>query len=169
MKKTITSAMAILTLAACKNNKDATVETPEPIVRTYMELEKAEWLLGRWENNSKEGNLSEVWKKENDSLYKGGAYFIIGKDTVFRESVDLLQRDGKLFYIVSIEGQNNEKPVEFEMKSANDKQIAFENPAHDYPTKIIYNKIADDSIVAEISGKKDGRPASETFAMKKTQ
>ena len=43
----------------------------------------------------------------------------------------------------------------------------FENPGHDFPKKISYTKITNDSLVAEISGQQQGKPASEKFAMKK--
>lgn len=32
--------------------------------------------------------------------------------------------------------------------------MVFENPAHDYPNKIVYQKVGNDSLVAEIFGKK---------------
>jgi hypothetical protein len=34
---------------------------------TYGEIEKAGWLIGKWENNSSEGNAIEIWEKKNDS------------------------------------------------------------------------------------------------------
>jgi hypothetical protein len=47
--------------------------------------------------------------------------------------------------------------------------LVFENPKHDYPKKITYTKINDDSLVAEISGILDGKPSSEKFSMKKNK
>jgi hypothetical protein len=68
-------------------------------------------------------------------------------------------------YTVTVPDQNDAKPVRFEMTSITDKQVVFENPAHDYPNKIVYNKTAEDSLIAEISGLKKGKPASEQFRM----
>jgi hypothetical protein len=101
-------------------------------------------------------------------VYHGESYFVVGsRDTVFSEHVRLEDANGKLAYIVTVPGQNNEQPVHFEMTSSNESQVIFENPQHDFPNKIIYNKVGNDSLVAEISGIKKGKPALEKFRMKK--
>jgi hypothetical protein len=45
--------------------------------------------------------------------------------------------------------------------------LVFENKEHDFPQKITYTKISNDSIVAEISGMKDGKQSKESYPMKK--
>lgn len=170
--KTTFYAIAVLTAisaVSCKEAHDAKLPPVEPIPKNFTEIQKADWFLGRWENNSKEGNMSEIWTKENDSTFRGENYFVTGKDTSFAESVRLWQKENQLVYEVSVKGQNNEKPVDFAMTSSSDKQLVFENPKHDYPNKITYNKITNDSLVAEISGMKDGKAKAEQFAMKKVQ
>ncbi len=158
--------LAILTLtilASCK--KEIKTETP---VKSYSNLTKAAWFIGEWGNTSKEGELTERWKKENDSVYFGESYFVVGeKDTVFGEHVKLEDKNGKLSFTVTVPGQNDELPVTFLMTSSTDNQIVFENPKHDYPSKIVYNKVGNDSLVAEIFGLKKGKVASEKFLMAK--
>jgi hypothetical protein len=140
----------------------------EALIKTYPKLAKAEWFIGEWENKSAEGELTERWKKENDSVYLGESYFVVGQnDTVFAEHVRLVEANGKLAYIVTVPGQNKELPVSFEMTSATGNQITFENPKHDFPNKIIYNLVEKDSLIAEISGIKNGKPNTERFVMKK--
>ncbi|MFD2938759.1 DUF6265 family protein [Flavobacterium notoginsengisoli] len=157
------SIFTIVVLSSCK--KEIKTETPP---KTYSNLAKAEWFIGEWGNKSAEGELTERWKKENDSVYLGESYFVVGQnDTVFAEHVRLEEANGKLSYIVTVPGQNKELPVSFEMTSATDNQIVFENPEHDYPNKIIYNLVAKDSLIAEISGLKKGKPNTERFVMKK--
>nr|WP_294787728.1 DUF6265 family protein [uncultured Flavobacterium sp.] len=153
----------VLIVTSCK--KEAKTEIP---VKSYPNLAKANWFIGEWGNKSTDGELTERWKKENDSVYLGESYFVVGeKDTVFAEKVRLEELNGKLNYIVSVPGQNKELPVSFEMTSSTDNQIVFENPKHDYPNKIIYNLIEKDSLLAEISGLKKGKPFTEKFVMKK--
>lgn len=157
--------MMLLLLASCNKEakKEAVAET-----KTYDQLEKASWLLGEWGNKSPEGELTERWKRENDSVFKGESYFVTGdKDTVFAETIVLDETDEKLAYTVTVPDQNNAKPVRFKMTSITDGQIVFENPKHDFPAKITYKKIGNDSLKAEISGMRDGKPSSEIFAMKK--
>ena len=169
MKQNIT-IMAVLIgslLISCKETpKEA--ETSAPLAKPYAQLEKTEWLLGEWGNVTPEGELTERWKQENDSVYLGESYFVMnGRDTVFAETIRMEEASGKLTYTVTVPGQNNGKPVSFEMTSATDSQLVFENPQHDFPSKIVYNKITADSIMAEISGMEKGKPASQQFAMKK--
>lgn len=168
MKKTTLLSAALLcsVLLSCKKENTETA-VAEPEKKQYTQLAKMDWLLGSWGHTSKEGTLAENWVKTNDSVYKGESFFIIEKDTVFAEYVDLAEANGRLTYTVSVKGQNNEKPVAFTMTSGDDKTTAFENPEHDFPNKITYNKVNNDSLVATISGMRDGKPATETFAMKR--
>ncbi|MCR4030456.1 MULTISPECIES: DUF6265 family protein [Flavobacterium] len=160
---TLFLAFVLILLTSCK--KEIKTETP---VKTYPNLAKAKWFIGEWGNKSAEGELTERWKKENDSVYFGESYFVVGeKDTVFGEHVKLEDKNGKLSFIVTVPGQNDELPVTFEMTSSTDNQIVFENPKHDYPSKIVYNKVGNDSLVAEIFGLKKGKVASEKFLMAK--
>lgn len=122
---------------------------------TFSEIEKGNWFLGRWENKTPEGTFSEEWKVENDSLYLGESYFINNNDTLFAETVRLEQRKNDLFYIVSVPNQNKEQPVTFKLTSSTADYLVFENPEHDFPKKITYKLVNNDSIYAEIIG--DGR------------
>ncbi|OIQ17243.1 MAG: hypothetical protein BM557_08500 [Flavobacterium sp. MedPE-SWcel] len=140
-------------LTSCENNKD------------YPNIKKANWVIGNWTNTSPQGKLVESWQKTNDSVYNGESFFIKEKDTLFGEYVKLIETNGKLTYIVTVSGQNNDKPVRFEMTSITDSQIVFENPEHDFPNKIVYNNISKDSLVAEVSGMRNGKPDLQKFKM----
>ena len=161
-----TSALVLAAIACFSCKKETNIQKPE---KKFLELEKANWFLGRWENESAEGLLSESWKKENDSTFYGETYFVVENDTVFAEKIQLEERNGKLNYVVSVRNQNDEKPVSFELNKNSNKQLIFENPSHDYPTKITYNHVGADSLVAEISGMKDGKLEKELFKMKKVK
>jgi hypothetical protein len=168
MKTTINlaSAIALCLLLSCKTDPPkAAAETSSPTTALHTNLEKADWLLGKWGNTSSDGELTESWQKANDSVYNGESYFISGKDTLFSETIVISDVNGKMVYTPTVKGQNDEKPVRFDMTSINDSTIVFGNPAHDYPTKIVYNKISTDSLVAEISGMQKGKPVSEKFKM----
>ena len=130
-------------------------------------ITKAQWLIGNWGNESAEGNLVENWVKVNDSVFHGESYFIVVNDTVFAETIVLDDVLGKMAYTVTVPNQHHEKPVRFDMTSITDKEMVFENPSHDFPDKIVYTHPTPDSLVAVIYGKKDGKPASETFKMAK--
>ncbi|MET0759371.1 MAG: DUF6265 family protein [Flavobacterium sp.] len=169
MKKTISllSTVALTAVFISCQKKDNTETLAEPTPKTFAQIEKASWLVGEWGNTSKEGVLTETWTKENDSTFLGKTYFITGKDTAFTESIQLMQKKDQLLYIPTISDQNEGKHVTFTLTTSSDNQLVFENKEHDFPQKITYNKISNDSIIAEISGIKDGKKSTESYPMKK--
>jgi hypothetical protein len=129
--------------------------------KTYAELEKANWFLGKWENKTPEGTFSEEWKVENDSVYYGKSHYVVKNDTIFTETIKLIQSKNNVFYIVTtIPPQNGVEPVSFKLTSSTTDYLVFENPEHDFPKKITYKLVNKDSLYAEISGdgKKQGFP-----------
>ncbi|WP_296151419.1 DUF6265 family protein [uncultured Flavobacterium sp.] len=171
MKKTPTYLISciLISMISCKEVHDAKLPPLENTSKKYDAIENANWLIGRWENNSEEGNLSEFWTRENDSTFHGESYFVIGKDTVFGEKVELMQRGKDFIFEARVAKQNDEKPVPFKLTKSSKTEMVWENPAHDFPNKIVYQKVGKDSLVAEIFGTKDGKPKSEIFKMKKVK
>jgi hypothetical protein len=157
------SLAIVSTIISCGNSSTRT--TTDNTITNFSELEKANWLIGEWQNNSLEGNATEVWEKKNDSTFVGKSYFVVGKDTVSSESISLQQNGKDLFYIPTVKGQNNEQPVKFALTFPTNKQLVFENKKHDFPQKISYTQITNDSLLAEISGMMDGKQNSQKFPM----
>ena len=158
MRLTFLLLLLFFTFLACKKTND----------NKNDKLKLSEWLIGNWENNSEKGILSENWTKVNDSTFQAQSYFIKNKDTLHFESIILSQLGEELTYNAKVEGQNNNESIPFKLKSITDKQMVFENIKHDYPQKIVYNKITNDSLVAIVSGIQQGKPSSEQYAMKKS-
>ena len=154
--------LLIMLAFSCKNNRRFENER-----KPYVTLEQAHWLLGKWQNQTDDGILTESWKKLNDSTFYGESYFVIAKDTVFAESIQLAERNEILAYTVTVANQNQAKPVSFILTKINSEKMIFENPAHDFPQKIIYNRIGNDSLVAEISGKSKDKERREIFTFKR--
>jgi hypothetical protein len=130
-------------------------------------INNAEWLIGTWVTKTPDGDLFETWQKLNEAEYFGKSYFLNNGDTMLFETVQLLEKENKLFYIVSGKTKPGEAPVSFESISIAKEQFVFENKAHDFPQRISYVKIGTDSLVAEISGSINGKEKSELFPMKK--
>jgi hypothetical protein len=159
MFQKITLLLLLLALISCKNSGSNEKD----------KIKEARWILGEWESKSADGNLSETWKKVNDSTFQAQSYFIKEKDTLHFESITLQQNGEVLSYNAIVKGQNSDKPVSFKLTNSTEKQLIFENPKHDYPKKIIYTQINEDNLVAEISGTLEGKATSEKFAMNKTK
>lgn len=155
MKKAIFIFLIILTFTSCLKSKNAS------------KITDGTWLLGQWENKTNQGNLIETWVKINDSLFEGESFFIKGKDTLHFEKIKLEQKREALIYISTIKGQNNDEPITFIQNDTIEKQLVFENPKNDFPQKISYSKITNDSIVIQISGNQQGKPSSSKYSMRK--
>lgn len=155
MKKIALLLILVLTLSACKKSNEGS------------KILVADWLPGKWENKTAEGNLLEIWKKKNDSIYDGASYYIKGKDTLHFETIQLIQKGENLLYVSTIRGQNNDKPVTFIHISENEKQLVFENPKNDYPKKIVYSLITKNNLGIEISGTQEGKPSLEQYKLGK--
>jgi hypothetical protein len=152
-----TLILLLLAIVSCKNSGSNEKD----------KIKEARWLLGNWENKTVDGNLTETWKKVNDSTFQAQSYFIKEKDTLHFESITLQQKGEELTYNATVKGQNNDESITFKLTNSTEKQLVFENPKHDYPKKIIYTQKNEDSLVAEISGILEGKASSEKFSMKK--
>lgn len=161
MKKNLLPLFATLFIVYSCGNSETAAPAEEKV---ESQLEKADWLLGRWENNSEQSKMSETWIKDGDEAYTAETYVVVGSDTVFREHSRLEKKGETLQCVISIPGENNDKPVVFTMTRQTDDMMLFENPKHDFPTAIRYEQKGD-SVIAEISGMQQGKPAKERFAM----
>lgn len=165
-KNVIIVIFAALTITlSCKK----TESKPEVELKNYSKLKKAKWFLGNWENVTKESVSREIWSQKNDSTFFAESFTLVEKDTVFYEKIELIERNDSLLYIVSVRNQNKEKPVSFYMTKSTDNLFIFENPKHDFPNKIEYNKIGNDSLFAKIYGTDKGKQVSIDFPMKRTK
>jgi hypothetical protein len=133
------------------------------------EINKAAWLIGTWKNETSRGNLYETWVKLSRDEFSGKSYVLKEKDTVVFETIRLVQEKDGLFYIPKVKNQNAGLPVRFALKEISGTTLAFENPQHDFPQLISYTRITADSLVAEISGKKNGVDRKQAFPMKRVK
>ncbi len=157
MSKYLSVFILALCIASCQKKEEA---------KTYDSMQKAEWLLGEWQNNLPQGLLTETWTRENDSTFSARSYFVkTAGDTLHLEAITLAENASGVTYTPTVQGQNGNKPVTFRMTASDAASMTFENPQHDYPSKIVYRKISADSIVAEISGNQQGKPSSERYPM----
>ncbi|MBK6265234.1 hypothetical protein JKA74_09300 [Marivirga sp. S37H4] len=130
-------------------------------------IQQASWLLGCWENKTSIGSTYESWTEVNELEFSGKSYAVKGKDTMVFETIQLIQKEEELFYIPSVKKQNEGLPVAFKMVEISESFMKFENKAHDFPQAISYTRISSDSLVAEISGEREGQIKKVLFPMKR--
>lgn len=135
--------------------------------RKTHDIQKAEWLLGTWENKTSRGSVYETWDKVSSVELAGRSFSIKGKDTLVFETIRLVQEKDRLFYIPTVRNQNEGLPVRFASVKVSDAALIFENPEHDFPQVISYAGIGADSLMAEISGFRNGQERRQVFPMKR--
>ena len=96
---------------------------------------------------------------------RGGAMLGVSRttrrDTVVEyEQLRIFDRAGRTVYAALPSGQTL---AEFETASTTDTAVTFENPAHDFPQRIIYRRRGADSLIARIEGLRGGQPRGIDF------
>ncbi len=130
-------------------------------------LHVLEQIEGSWwmpvGENSGEGVIMEEWKKVNDTLYDGKSFDIINGDSTIYETIELVSSGNDIFYIPTMQDQNDRKPVPFKLTKQEKGKFTFENPEHDFPTTIIYDFQSDSVLNASISGTLNGEVKGMEF------
>lgn len=107
---------------------------------------------GTWYAKSTGGELLEWWVVKNDSLMENKSYYIKDKKETLSETVNLVYSNGKIQYIATAYGQNDDEPVAFNLISKKNKTYIFENKEHDFPQRIIYRFPAKNRMQVTING-----------------
>lgn len=133
------------------------------------DFRKLGWLTASWKLETKTGPLYEIWHSRNDSTFQNHSFKIrtASGDTVSLEKVQLCFRDGKVFYIPVVNGQNNNEPVPFRVTAITDHSFKAENAEHDFPQFIEYTLESPAKLRAIVYGKVKGQERKEEFAFSK--
>jgi len=82
------------------------------------------------------------------------------------EQIRLSVREGQVIYTASPSGQTQ---TDFTGAAVSDSAFTVENPAHDFPQRIIYRRRGADSLVARIEGNSQAGPRSIDYPMQRVR
>lgn len=131
------------------------------------DFEKTQWILGTWETQTHTRTIYETWTLENDHALFAASYRLANFDTIFLERIQLVKEGETLFFKPTVEDQNEGATITFTLKSIHAHGWEFENPDHDFPQLIAYERVGIDSLVATVSGTVDGEHRERSFGMKR--
>lgn len=154
----ISSFMLLTSLAVIYSSCGEMVKKKKP-------LEKLSWIEGEWLGSTGDVVMQETWEKVNDDLYKGHAYVLSEEDTLFQEFIKLEVVNDTAYYVVFIPGIPDS--TSFKLTSYENGEAIFENPFHDYPQKVVYQQVGNDSLHAYIEGEAAGKKQKEEFKYKR--
>jgi hypothetical protein len=124
---------------------------------------------GTWQMKTKKGYICERWKKLSATEMQSQGFKVTGKDTVTEEQVKIVQRGDGIYYIPTVNGQNGGKEVPFKLASSINKEYIFANPSHDFPQRVGYHLVSQDSVHAWIDGQYNGKYVKQDFYYKRVK
>ena len=127
------------------------------------DLRSLDWLGGAWTSDTKEGWTEERWAPARGGVMMGTSLSgKAGKASAFEFMRLTEDGDGKVSLWAAPGGQ---KPTRFKLISSSANTAVFENPAHDFPTRIEYRRQRT-TLTATISGPGGSGKQSSTYRRK---
>jgi hypothetical protein len=115
------------------------------------------WLVGRWIACKDGKEVSEAWTGGPDLL--AGVGVTRGPRGARFEFMRIAPHGGGVAFFGSPGGA---PPVAFPLTKQDGRRVVFENPAHDFPQRVIYAREGRD-LVARVEGTIEGRLESEEW------
>ena len=105
-------------------------------------------LTGTWQRSN--GRTHEKWEQKPDGSFFSVMYSVRGADTTIQEEVTTT-REGKR-WVYAVKGAGNAEIVRFPSVEVTPTKAHFSNPAHDFPTDIVYELIDPNNLKAYVAG-----------------
>ena len=122
------------------------------------------FLLGNWEKKTDKGKITEHWKSTSKT-YEGSSYKHNAKgDSTLTETIVLKKINGDWQFSVTGYEKGNTGTTNFKLISTKENTFIFENAAHDFPQRIIYQPQGKDNLLAWVEGKVNGKEMKINFA-----
>jgi dipeptidyl aminopeptidase/acylaminoacyl peptidase len=112
-------------------------------------IDRAGWLAGCWEMRAPNRVTMEMWMPPSGGMMLGASRTTVGASTREFEQIRLHAAGDTLVYTALPSGQ---REAAFRSTSVSATELVFENPAHDFPRKITYRRVGEDSVVARVEG-----------------
>lgn len=124
------------------------------------------WLQGRWLMDIPGGVVEEVWLAPRGNSMIGVSR-TVRADTLYGfETIIVRETDQGL---VLEARPSSQPPGTFHSVTVGDSLVVFENPAHDFPQRITYRRVSNDSLSAWIEGNYEGEEARVDFGYRRAQ
>jgi hypothetical protein len=109
-----------------------------------------DYLVGTWKVKDKESY--EVWQKRSPDEYAGYAYRIKDGQQRITETLSIQVVNGMITYRATVPDQNQGQTISFPLDPEIPDALSFENPEHDFPKKIKYRRLDENTIAVQVSG-----------------
>jgi hypothetical protein len=134
-------------------------------IREPGSVQRLAWLQGCWELVSPERTVEEQWLAPRGNSMLGMSRTVRGDSLNEYEFLVVREQGGRVLYEAHPSGQ---EPTVFQSRSVSETSAVFENPGHDFPQRIGYQRAGPDSLLAWIEGTVDGRVRRVQFAYRRS-
>ena len=117
------------------------------------------WLAGCWAHASGESGAGEQWTAPAGGLMLGVARTLRRGQAVSHEFMQIRDTPRGPVFIALPSGQQE---TTFELQVADARRVAFHNPAHDFPQRVIYEAADADTRSARFTMKRTACPLGAT-------
>lgn len=134
-------------------------------VQAQSSLDRARWLTGCWEQTSGSRVVEEQWTAPRGGSMLGTSRTIADGTLTGYEFVLLREAVDGLVYEAHPAGQPG---AAFPSREVSETRVVFENPQHDFPQRIGYEKRGPDTLAAWIEGRAGARTRRIDFVYTRT-
>jgi len=114
-----------------------------------LKISDLAWLAGDWQTApGGRARIEEHWTVPAGGTMIGMGRTVVGDKTAEFEFLRIEQRGDEIFYVANPNA--NCPQTDFKLTRLTGQEVIFENPAHDYPKRVIYRKNSAGSMVASI-------------------
>lgn len=128
-------------------------------------LEQLGWLAGCWAAESADAGSVEHWLPLAGGTMLGVSRTVKNGRTVDHEFLQIRRdAEGRVVYVALPARQ---KEASFTAIAMGEREVTFENPAHDFPQRILYKAVGEDRLAARIEGQRNGMTRGIDFPMRR--
>ena len=121
------------------------------------------WMVGTWSETKDGTTTREMWMPPLDGAMSGVTQTNAGGKLVSIEVASITAEPAGVTFTARPQG---EAPTAFVLKPGKAGEAVFENPAHDFPQRVIYRRCGPD-LCARIEGAMDGKAQAMDWRYKR--
>lgn len=123
------------------------------------------WMAGCWDYVGAEPGSGEQWMTPAGGSMLGMSRTVKNGKTVAFEFLRIALDDEGTPALFAI--PSGQAATTFTLLRQSDNEVAFENPSHDFPQRVIYRLTPGPTLIGRIEGTASGKARSVDFPMKK--
>ena len=124
-------------------------------------VSRLSWMAGCWRQTTGHRVVDEQWMAPRGSVMLGVSRTVKGASVMEYEFMRIYAVGDTLVYSAKPSGQD---ASDFRAVRQGERDVMFENPAHDFPQRIIYRRVKRDSLIARVEGTRNGQLRGMDFS-----